>query len=81
MKKIGKIEFKPAESPIEPNHRLGEAHENAAADKGAYQRLVGNLIFLSHTRPDIAYAVSVVSQFMHNPNEVHLQAIYRILQF
>ena len=67
LKETGKIGCKPADSPIEPNHRLSEAHENATVDKGAYQRLVGKLIYLSHTRPDIAYAVNIVSQFMHNP--------------
>ena len=36
---------------------------------------------MSHTRPDLAYAVSVVSQFMHSPNEVHMDAIYRILRY
>ncbi|KAG8496181.1 hypothetical protein CXB51_009524 [Gossypium anomalum] len=35
----------------------------------------------SHTRPDIAYAVGVVSQFMHNPKESHLRAVYQILQY
>jgi len=50
-------------------------------DKGLYQRLVGKLIYLSHTRPDIAFDVSVVSQFMHDPREMHLQAVNRILQY
>ena len=46
--------------------------------KGRYQRLVGRLIYLSHTRPDIAHAVSVVSQFMHSPQEMHMKAVHRI---
>lgn len=48
---------------------------------GRYQRLVGRLIYLSHTRPDIAYAVSVVNQFMHAPSEEHLHAVNRILRY
>ena len=48
-------------------------------EKGRYQRLVGKLIYLSHTRPNIAHAVSVVSQFMHSPREMHMKAIHRIL--
>ena len=69
------------ESPIEQNHKLCEAVEDAVVDRESYQRLVGKLIYLSHTRPDIAYAVGVVSQFMHSPKEVHLRAVHRILQY
>ena len=46
-----------------------------------YQRLVGRLIYLSHTRPNIAYAVGVISQFMHNPKETHLQLVHTILHY
>ena len=46
-----------------------------------YQRLVGKLIYLAHTRSDITYAISVVGQFVHDPREVHLQAVFRILQY
>ena len=38
-------------------------------DKGRYERLVGRLMYLAHTRPHLAYALSIVSQFMHNPGE------------
>lgn len=39
-------------------------------DKGFYQRLVEKLIYLSHTRSDIAFVVSVVTQSMHDPREI-----------
>ena len=42
---------------------------------------MGKLIYLSHTHPDIAFTISLVSQFMHNPKEDHLQAIFRILRY
>ncbi|RVX07826.1 Retrovirus-related Pol polyprotein from transposon RE1 [Vitis vinifera] len=50
-------------------------------DREKYQRLVGRLIYLSHTRPDIAFVVSVVSQYMHSPKESHLEAVYKILRY
>ena len=81
LKETGKLACKPVDTPINPNHKLGEALDDPTVDKEMYQRLVGRLIYLSHTRPDIAYAVSVVSQFMHNPKEIHLQAVYRILHY
>ena len=43
--------------------------------------MVGKLIYLSHTRSNIAFSVSVVSQFMHSPFEEHLEAAYRILRY
>ena len=43
--------------------------------------MVGRLIYLSHTWPDIAYVVGIVSQFMHEPKELHLQVVYRILHY
>ena len=42
---------------------------------------MGKLIYLSHTRPDIAFAVSVVSQFMHSPRQAHLDAVFRIVKY
>ena len=81
LTETGKLGCKPAETPIEVNHRLRDVLEDTAVDRRSYQKLVGKLIYLSHTRPDIAYAVGVVSQFMHNPKESHLRAVYQILQY
>ena len=59
--------------------KLGTLEGSAPVGKGRYQRLVGKLIYLSHTRPDISFSVSVVSQFMNNPTEEHMNAVYWIL--
>ncbi|XP_037493866.1 secreted RxLR effector protein 161-like [Jatropha curcas] len=50
-------------------------------DRESYQRLVGKLIYLSHTRLDIAYAIRVVSQFMHKPQVKHMDAALRIVRY
>jgi len=66
-------------TPVKPNARLSEDNDSSPVDKGWYQRLVEILIYLSHTRPDITYAVSLVSQFMHCPTESYIQVVRRIL--
>ena len=70
LTEVGLLDCKPAYTPIIPNHKLGEYPNQVPTDKGTYQRLVSKLIYLSHTRHDIAYAVSVVNQFMHCPSKI-----------
>ncbi|RVW58525.1 Retrovirus-related Pol polyprotein from transposon RE1 [Vitis vinifera] len=77
----GKIGCKPVSTPMDPNHKLGEAKKEPVVDKRMYQRLVGRLIYLAHTLSDIAYSVSLINQFMHDPRESHLQATYRVLHY
>ena len=72
---VGMLDCKPVDTPIVQNHKLGEYPSKMPADKGRYQRLVGKLIYLSHTRLDIAYIVSVVSQFMDQPGKDHMEAV------
>jgi len=43
--------------------------------------MVEKLICLLHTRPNIAYAISVISQFMHDLKERHMQEVEKILQY
>ena len=46
-----------------------------------YQQLVGSLIYLTLTRPDISYPVGVVSRYMSNPKKPHLDAVKHILRY
>lgn len=71
---------KPADSLIEANHRLRRG-DGKETDMRRYERLIGKFIYLFHTRPDIAYAVKVVSQFMQDPCSTHLEAVYQILRY
>ena len=81
LNEIGMLGCKPAETPMDTTVKLEESDGSAPVDKGRYQRLVGKLIYLSHTRPDIGFSVSVVSQFMNNPTEKHMTAVIRILRY
>ena len=53
--------YNPADTPIDPNKKLGDGEQGESVDIGQYQRLVAKLIYLFHTRLDIAFAVSLVS--------------------
>ena len=66
---------------IAQNEKLSIHDHDILIDKEQYQRLVGKLIYLSHTQPDIAYTVSLVSQFMHNPSKDHLSVVIQILRY
>ncbi|KAA0045080.1 reverse transcriptase [Cucumis melo var. makuwa] len=61
--------------------RMRNSDDQVQVDKEQYQRLVGKLIYLSHTCPDISFAVSAISQFMHAPYEEHMKAVKRILRY
>ncbi|BBH09537.1 Seven transmembrane MLO family protein [Prunus dulcis] len=80
LKETRMMETKPIANPIDVKKKLGLEGE-LLLDVGCYQRLVGKLIYLTITRPDIAHVVSLVNQHMHAPRTTHLQAIKRILRY
>lgn len=81
LKETGLLGCKPVATPVDPNQKLEKGDESNSADRARYQKLVGKLIYLSHTRPDISFAVGRVSQFMHCPTDEHFKAAYRILHY
>ncbi|GJT04421.1 putative RNA-directed DNA polymerase [Tanacetum coccineum] len=81
LAEIGMVDCKPADTPMIVNQKLYMEKKARLADKGRYQRMVGKLIYLSHTRPDIAHAVGVVSKFMHQPQKAHMKAVLRIIRY
>ena len=81
LAEVGMINCKPAETPIVTNYGLQFIEGAEMEDQDQYRRLVGKLIYLSHTRPDIAYVVSVMSKFMHRPHVQHMEAVMRLLRY
>lgn len=65
LKERGMLGCKLIDTPMDPNVKLGMTENDNLVDRGRYQHSVGKLIYLSHTRLDIAFSVSCVSQFMH----------------
>lgn len=71
----------PVDFPMEQNLRLSPSQGSALHDPSPYRRLVGRLIYLTVTRPDIAYSVNILSQFMHEPHQPHMDAVVRLLRY
>ncbi|XP_026378729.1 uncharacterized protein LOC113273183 [Papaver somniferum] len=69
------------EFPMETNHQLALAKGNILADVEKYRRLVGRLIYLSVTRPDLAYSVHILSQFMQQPRMEHWEAAFHVVRY
>ena len=68
------------DTPIEYNCRLNSHDGESLSDAIIYRQLVRSLIYLTITRPDISYAVHVVSQFMAAPRSPHYAVVLRILR-
>lgn len=66
---------------MDPNKKLLKGEGELFEDPGRYCRLVGKLNYLTITRPNISYAVSVVSQFLEAPRVSHWEAVTRILRY
>jgi hypothetical protein len=67
--------------PVEPQGRLSEKDDPLFEDKGRYRSIVGKLLYVTVTRPDISFAVNRASQFMENPRYSHWQAVCLILRY
>ena len=72
---------RPISSPMETNIDWWNKSTALLEDVGLYHRLVDKLIYLTLTRPDILYFVSVLSQFMQASRMVHMGGVYRVLAY
>ncbi|CAL1397690.1 unnamed protein product [Linum trigynum] len=75
------INTKPVTTPIDYKTHLSAQHDDPYPDPEQYRRLVGKLIYLTTTRPDISFATQQVSHFMSNPSHTHFKAVNRILRY
>ena len=79
LEETGKLGAKPCSAPMIPNLHLAKDDGELFEDREKYRRLVGKLNYLTVTRPDIAYSVSIVGQFMASPTINHWAALQQIL--
>jgi hypothetical protein len=81
LKKVGMPECKPVDTPLSTSEKLSQ-HEGAllgSNDATKYRSVVGDLQYLTLTRPDIAYSVNKVCQFLQSSATMQRAAVKRIL--
>ena len=67
--------------PTEVGVKLFKDPEGKRVDSTNYKQIIGSLMYLTATRPDIMYVVSLISRYMENPKEIHLLAAKRIFRY
>lgn len=77
----GLLGAKPVSIPLEQNNHLASDDGPLYSDPKKYRRLVGRLVYLSMTRPDLCYTIHLLSQFMKAPRLAHWEAALRVVRF
>ncbi|XP_019096462.1 PREDICTED: uncharacterized protein LOC109130848 [Camelina sativa] len=81
VSETGLLGSRPEVTPMEQNHHLASDTSYFLQEPATYRRLVGCLIYLANTRPDLSYSVHILSQFMQMPRERHLEAVLRVVKY
>ncbi|XP_049367923.1 uncharacterized mitochondrial protein AtMg00810-like [Solanum verrucosum] len=81
LKKFQMEECKSMSTPMNKKEKLCKEDGADKVDKGYYRSLIGCLMYLTATRPDILFVVSLLSRFMHCASEMHLRVAKRILRY
>ena len=71
----------PAAVSMADGLNLGPEHDSPQVDAQRFQRLVGMLIYLVNTRPEILFVTGVLSRFMHDPRVPHMEAATQVLRY
>ncbi|KAL8089642.1 hypothetical protein AgCh_039213 [Apium graveolens] len=81
LEKAGMMYCNATKVPMECKLQLDKDKEGQEVNANNYRSIVGSLRYLTHTRPDISYAVGVISRFMERPTVKHQQAIKHVLRY
>lgn len=81
LKEFDVVTSTPLKLPMDSHLKLTPTSGVPLTDSHPYQRLVGKHIYLTVTRPDIVFAVHILSQFMHHPTDAHMLAAKKLLRY
>jgi hypothetical protein len=72
---------KPSPSPFQSGFNITATCTSPKVDSTPYYQLVGSLLYLTHTRPDISFVVGIFAWYMQTPHEIHWKEAKRILRY
>lgn len=81
LKKYGMEDCAPMSTPMTKNCKLSKDDDSPLVDATYYRSMIGDLLYLTATRPDIMQAVGMVGRFQFAPKQSHLLAVKRILRY
>ena len=81
LKKYGLDSAKTNHTPMATNIRLDEDSNGINVDQTMYRGMIGSLLYLTASRPDISFSVGLCARFQSNPKESHHTAVKRILRY
>ncbi|WZY88683.1 hypothetical protein YC2023_045418 [Brassica napus] len=81
LKKFQMEDCKGTDTPMNQKEKFSKEDGAEKIDENKYRSLIGCLMYLTSTRPDIMFSVSSLSRFMHCASEIHFQAAKRILRY
>ncbi|KAK8624782.1 hypothetical protein V6N13_089668 [Hibiscus sabdariffa] len=81
LKKFGFENVKPQATPMSSSIKLDKDEEGKCVDSKLYCSMIGSLLYLTASRPDIMFSVCLCARFQANPKESHLKAVKRIFRY
>eukprot|EP00253_Pinus_taeda_P029695 PITA_29695 len=81
LNRFGMTECNPLTTPMEQNLKLTSTEGKEFEDAIKYRQLVGSLNYLTTTRPDISFAIGILSRFMQKPCEGHWSTAKKVLRY
>jgi hypothetical protein len=75
MKKFNMMELKPVSTPMSSAASLGPDEDGEAVDQREYRSMIGSLLYLTETRPDIQFAMRLCAHFQASPRSSHRTAV------
>lgn len=68
-------------NPMVPGSKVDMDKDGEQIDETFYKKIIGSLMYITKTRPDLQFAVSLLSRYMSRPTKLHLQAAKRVLRY